>query len=408
MLRIVLLLGALGGVWLLWRPWTDAAPEAPAGDPALANVAAVGEARPGGAAQGGSGGRAALAARAAAGNEQSEPAPASRGEAAPVAPGDPKVGELISALQSGRFRDARGAFAALAGASATDAERLRAAIAAAASRADCSQLVDLLGATNAFLHCEPGRQLLAQVLPKLEAQPPEAAVAALSAILGAAMRGPLAADDVAAQRAVATLYAALQRPLQRTVLNPAHHARSRTHEVQPGEVLDRIARTFRKNGILVDAGTIAAFNRIRDPRRLRAGQVLKVPVDPVRVVVEKRSFLMAVYVGDAIVRLYRVGHGKDDCTPEATFVVASKHEHPDWYADGRVIPYGHPDNVLGDYFVKFEHPSLSGFGAHGTSEPDTVGKMASAGCLRLLYDDIDFFHMVPIGATVEIRAHPGG
>ena len=98
---------------------------------------------------------------------------------------------------------------------------------------------------------------------------------------------------------------------------------------------------------------------------------------------------MAVYVGDTIVRLYWVGHGKDDCTPETTFVVLEKQEKPDWYGPGRLVPYGHPDNVLGDYFVKFRHESFTGFGAHGTSEPETIGTQSSAGCIRMADADIE-------------------
>jgi lipoprotein-anchoring transpeptidase ErfK/SrfK len=70
-----------------------------------------------------------------------------------------------------------------------------------------------------------------------------------------------------------------------------------------------------------------------------------------------------------------------------------------------VIPFGHPDNILGNYFVKFEHQSFQGYGAHGTPEPETIGTMASAGCVRMLDGDIrEFFRVIPRGTPVHVRA----
>lgn len=260
-------------------------------------------------------------------------------------------------------------------------------------------------ARNDFLHSPAGRQKALAAIDEAGKQSPEEAVVAFTKLIEACMRGPIRKTDNEARAVVDAAWAAMQRPLRQTVLNPANTARARSYKVAPGDVLERIARRFREKGLLLDAGTIAALNRIDDPRRLRAGQVLKIPVEPIVTVVEKESFLAAMYVGDVIFRLYWVGHGREDRTPETTFTVSVKQEDPDWYApDGRVLPYGHPDNVLGDYFVKFKHTAFTGFGAHGTSEPATIGTMASAGCLRMADGDIaDFFNVVPRGTKVIIR-----
>ncbi|MEM7205658.1 MAG: L,D-transpeptidase family protein [Planctomycetota bacterium] len=328
--------------------------------------------------------------------------------AAEVAP-DPEVARLIEALAAQRWDDAQGAWEALRLATGEPRARLAEALAQAAKGADLAGNLALLGADNAFVHSELGRQVGQRIAAAAKRQPPEQAVVTLTRLIEGAMRGPIEKGDAAAKEFVDGVYSALQRPLRRTVLNPAFLDGAETHEVLPGEALSRIARSLRKRGVQVDAGTLMAFNRISDPRRLRAGQRLKVPLVPIRSVLEKRSYLLAVYAGDVIFRLYWVGHGRDDCTPETTFVVLSKQERPDWYADGRVIPYGHPENVLGDYFVKFEHASYTGFGAHGTAEPKSVGTMASAGCLRMLDADIaDYFRIVPHGSQVEIRASGSG
>jgi lipoprotein-anchoring transpeptidase ErfK/SrfK len=61
--------------------------------------------------------------------------------------------------------------------------------------------------------------------------------------------------------------------------------------------------------------------------------------------------------------------------------------------------------VLGDYFVKFEHASYTGFGAHGTSDSASIGTMASRGCIRMRAADIqEVFEVMPRGCQVEIRA----
>ena len=256
------------------------------------------------------------------------------------------------------------------------------------------------------MHSESGRKLARQSIAKATRMPPEKSVVALSKVVELCMKGSIVKSDTEARAVVDEAATALRRSLLKTVLNPAYMARSRSYKVAPGDALERIAKRFRKLGYKVGAGTLMAFNRIDDPRRLRAGQVLKIPVEPIKTVVEKASFLTAVYVGDIIFRVYWVGHGADDRTPEATFTIGAKIEHPDWYApDGKVWPYGHPENVLGDYFIKFRHPSFSGFGAHGTAEPESIGTMASAGCLRMADDDIaDYFKIVPRGTAVEIRA----
>jgi lipoprotein-anchoring transpeptidase ErfK/SrfK len=101
-----------------------------------------------------------------------------------------------------------------------------------------------------------------------------------------------------------------------------------------------------------------------------------------------------------------VGHGENDKTPIAEFTVAEKQPRPEWTApDGNRYPYGHPQNILGEYFIKFRHDRYTGFGAHGTPMPETICTMSSMGCIRMLAPDIaDLFLLLPRGAKVYIRA----
>ena len=133
--------------------------------------------------------------------------------------------------------------------------------------------------------------------------------------------------------------------------------------------------------------------------------MLRIPVEELHTVIVKRSFLMAVYLGPAILRLYWIAHGMEGHdTPETTFVVGAKIERPDWHFEGRIIPFGDPQNPLGTHFVKFRHESYTGFGVHGTFEPRSICTRASLGCIRLSAEDIgEFFGIVPRGTRIEVR-----
>ena len=191
----------------------------------------------------------------------------------------------------------------------------------------------------------------------------------------------------------------------RFLCDPANLARARSLTVGPGESLSAIAARFKKEGLVVEDGTLAILNRIHNMNAIQVGQRIKAPIEPIHVVVEKRSFLMAVYVGDAILRLYWVGHGADDKTPVTEFTVSDKIENPHWYApDGKTYAFGDPKNILGKYFIKFASASYSGFGAHGTPQPETIGTMASMGCIRMYDKDIEeLFRLLPRRAKVEVR-----
>lgn len=267
-------------------------------------------------------------------------------------------------------------------------------------------LLQVLGKNNAFLHSPEGQKVARRTLVLLLREPPEKAVAYGTQLLNRCMRGAIGPDDKAAKQLVDEIYQRYRPLVRRVVFDPTRLDGARRHLVGSGESLGRIAAQARKQGILVDADTLALVNRVSNPNLVKEGQLLKIPVRPIRAVLEKRSFLMALYLGDVMIRLYWVGHGADDRTPETTFTVGAKLKHPDWYADdGKVYPYGDPKNVLGDYFVKFNHASFTGFGAHGTPDPATIGQMASKGCIRMLDTDIrEFYRVMPVGCEVEIRA----
>ena len=65
-----------------------------------------------------------------------------------------------------------------------------------------------------------------------------------------------------------------------------------------------------------------------------------------------------------------------------------------------VIPGGAPNNPMGVAAM-----TLSGgeYAIHGTNRPDSIGKFASYGCIRMLNQDItDLFERVDVGAQVVV------
>lgn len=104
-------------------------------------------------------------------------------------------------------------------------------------------------------------------------------------------------------------------------------------------------------------------------------------------------------------------------TPEGTFKVVEKIEHPSWNVpksiaaemaqQGIMLPPvvgPGPDNPLGDYAMRLSLPSYL---IHGTVSPDSIGRRVSSGCVRLYPEDIqELFSMVPVGTPVHIVNQP--
>jgi len=101
-------------------------------------------------------------------------------------------------------------------------------------------------------------------------------------------------------------------------------------------------------------------------------------------------------------------------TPPMTTYVIKKEENPTWHVpkkiasyalekNGRILPEEippGPDNPLGNYAL---YLSYNGYLIHGTNDPESVGKYASSGCMRLSADAISrLFTEANVGTIVHI------
>ncbi len=172
------------------------------------------------------------------------------------------------------------------------------------------------------------------------------------------------------------------------------------HVVEPGDSLEKIGKQY---GTTV--GLIQRLNGLpENDAMIHPGDRLKVLSVRGKISIEIRKSECAAYLlydGD-LVRKYRVGIGSGDLTPEGAFRIAARLPNPDWWKDGKRIPYGDPENILGTRWLGFEKPYQK-YAIHGTAMPDSIGKKASNGCIRMLNKDVEeIYAFTPPGAIVTI------
>ncbi|HBB33560.1 MAG TPA: L,D-transpeptidase [Cyanobacteria bacterium UBA8803] len=92
-------------------------------------------------------------------------------------------------------------------------------------------------------------------------------------------------------------------------------------------------------------------------------------------------------------------------TPTGNFQVVQMFENPRWInpLTGEAIPGGDPQNPLGRYWIGFWTNGRDWIGFHGTPNPNSVGKAASHGCIRMYNKDIEeLFYSVTVGTPVTV------
>lgn len=165
--------------------------------------------------------------------------------------------------------------------------------------------------------------------------------------------------------------------------------------VKQGDSLFVIAQQF---GTTVEL--IKKCNKLKSDF-IKPGDRLKIITEKFSIIVDKSKNILTLKSGENVIKVYRVGTGTGGSTPAGTFLVTNKIMNPPWHKPGEgVIPYGDPRNVLGTRWMGF---NKTGYGIHGTWDPDSIGQQASAGCVRLLNADVEeIFEIVPVGTEVTI------
>jgi len=159
-----------------------------------------------------------------------------------------------------------------------------------------------------------------------------------------------------------------------------------------------------------------------DPAYLRTRVAVQVREQPGTIVVDpRRRYLYLIGEGGYALR-YGVGVGRQGFSWSGTATINSKQHWPDWYPPKEMIERqpelkrqltelqsgigmpGGPRNPLGSralYLWQNNKDTL--YRIHGTSEPWTIGRSVSSGCIRMINQDvIDLYDRVPIGTKVVV------
>jgi len=167
-----------------------------------------------------------------------------------------------------------------------------------------------------------------------------------------------------------------------------------TYEVKEKDYLQKIAKEF---GTTVDF--IKKQNGLSSDI-IRPGMRLRIWTGKFSVLVDKSQNVLTLKSNGEVLKTYRVATGRENITPVGTFKIVSKLMNPDWTHDGKVIPFGDPENILGTRWLGFDVP---GYGIHGTTQPETIGRQATAGCVRMLNSEAEeVFSLLPVGTEVTI------
>jgi hypothetical protein len=185
--------------------------------------------------------------------------------------------------------------------------------------------------------------------------------------------------------------------------------------VQPGEMLRRIALN---NDVTWEF--LCRINGMNDARRMRYGMPLKIIKGPFTAVVSKKDFTLDFYLGNTpgqpgsmYVCRFPVGLGREDSTTPAGTWMCELHrklKDPTYYSprgEG-IIAGGDAKNPLGHRWIGLtgidgQAVGQQSYGIHGTIDDESIGKLASLGCIRMHNTDVELvYDMLVEGKSIIV------
>ena len=178
-------------------------------------------------------------------------------------------------------------------------------------------------------------------------------------------------------------------------------------QVREGDSLTHIRKRAlaEHEGMIVCTGLIERVNEVK--RYIHPKDRLRVPTSRPNVLVDLSARLVIYRHGEEAVLCFPCGIGREGKeTPPGVFLIGDKIEEPIWYRpDGPPVPFGDPDNALGDRWLEWRQDGQkTSFGFHGTNDPNGVGSRVSRGCIRLKNTDVrELFDLLPVGAEIVVQ-----
>ena len=169
---------------------------------------------------------------------------------------------------------------------------------------------------------------------------------------------------------------------------------SQEYIIQPLDNLTKISKQFNTTVDLIKKINNLASDKINP------GKKLKIWTGKFSVLADKSQNILMLKCNDEIIKTYNVSTGLNNSTPVGTFKITTKLVNPVWYKSGAVVPPDSPENILGTRWMGFD---LEGYGIHGTTSPESIGTQATAGCVRMLNNEVEeLYTFLPQGTEVTI------
>lgn len=178
------------------------------------------------------------------------------------------------------------------------------------------------------------------------------------------------------------------------LFSPTITPKSTSYEIKPGDTLTKIAKELKTTTDLIMKSNNFAGDKILP------GKKIKVWTSPFSILVDKSQNILILKSDEEVIKTYIVATGKNNSTPVGTFKITTKVINPPWFTVGAVFPAGSPENILGSRWLGLDLPS---YGIHGTTEPHSIGKQVTQGCVRMLNSEVEeLYTIVPVGTEVTI------
>ena len=180
----------------------------------------------------------------------------------------------------------------------------------------------------------------------------------------------------------------------RLLFSPVSTVGSKLYEIKPGDTLVKIAKEFKTTADLI----MKANGMPND--LLIPGRKIKVWTQGFTIVVDKSQNVLLLKTNEEVFKTYVVATGANNSTPTGNFKITNKLANPTWFKAGAVVAAGSPENILGTRWLGFD---LAGYGIHGTTEPQSLGRQVTQGCVRMLNAEVEeLYTIVPVGTEVTI------
>jgi lipoprotein-anchoring transpeptidase ErfK/SrfK len=188
-----------------------------------------------------------------------------------------------------------------------------------------------------------------------------------------------------------------------------------TYMVKPGDRLGAIADQYQ-----VPVQILLQINNLKSGKDLKADMPIKVIQGPICAIVTKGKFKIDLYFNapggpnSTYLTSFPVGLGTDNSTPTGTWIITVRVANPSYNSpEGRASQHfagGDPKNPIGPFWLGLagtdgQAVGKQSYGIHGTIDPDSIGKQASMGCIRLKNEDVEKVYdlMVAKKSVVVVR-----